>query len=379
MSEKIILVTAGGDIASFHAGMRRMHQVLESEATGRFELVGANGGLQGLIKGDFIPILKCHLEDNKAGSLIGADREIADTSKIKRVMNNNNIYAVIMMGGDNHLREASRLFYSGVNIVGYPKTMDWDLSSFLTCGAPAAVSVGARRTKNHYNTAITGRRVFYVGLFGRDADHLLCGVAAYGTNDIAIPCEREYHIKEIIKKVKDNVRRNKKRFGVEFAVVPFSEGARIRGVNAPPKEHYREDKHGQPKLIPEWIGMELVRLSEEAGIKSCFQCHTYDLRDSNPTAADKKLSRMASEECIRMILEGDFGKCSVFAPNGNGSYRVERDDLGRVTAKRYLRPTGYFDYEKLRPTQLFFDVHRGLFGERPGEDEFVYKNMKKLN
>ena len=59
MTEKIALCTAGGAIASFHAAFKRMLEVLEAKAPGRFELVGAFGGLSGLAKGSFVPIPSC--------------------------------------------------------------------------------------------------------------------------------------------------------------------------------------------------------------------------------------------------------------------------------------------------------------------------------
>ena len=56
MRERICLITAGGHISSFHAAMKKMHETLEKNAPGRFNLVGANGGLEGLVKYGVIPI-----------------------------------------------------------------------------------------------------------------------------------------------------------------------------------------------------------------------------------------------------------------------------------------------------------------------------------
>ena len=92
--EKIILVTAGGHISSFHAGMKKMYKRLEQKAPGKFELFGSIGGLSGLIKGDLTTIKYDELEENRAGSIIGADRKIADITRISDVISSENIYAI---------------------------------------------------------------------------------------------------------------------------------------------------------------------------------------------------------------------------------------------------------------------------------------------
>ena len=378
MPEKIAVCTAGGAIASFHAAFKRMLEVLEETAPGRFELVGAWGGLSGLINGDFRPIRYGQVEQDRAGSMIGADRKLAETERIAKAVRDHHIHAVIMMGGDNHLGEADKCHDVGVPIVGYPKTMDGDLSSGVTLGWESAVAVGARATRLHHHTAMTFERVFYVGLFGRDTDWTVTAVTAYGGGDVGIPCEREYALETVLEKVESAYEANRMRYGRGFAVIPYSEGARINGVNPPPEEHRSLDAFGLPKLQPEWLGLELVRHTKGVGKAAAFQAHTYDMRDAPPTATDRALSAMAGEECIRMILDADFGKAVVFEPQDD-FYRVGRAPLEDVCKQRRVRDTGYFDYDQLRPAGSFARDYGRLFrrslGDPPAKDELVYKNM----
>ena len=386
MVQKIVLVTAGGHISPFHAAMKRMCETLERRAPGRFELVGAKGGLSGLAKGDFVPIPYGVLEEDRAGSLIGADRTITDTDRILTVARSNGLYAVVMMGGDNHLGEAARLFEHGVNVVGYPKTMDGDLNSGVTLGYETAVTVGAMQTRYHHTAAITNGRVFFVGLFGRNTDWVVCAVSLYGGADRAIPAERKYSWDYIRAKINASLKENEQRYGKKFAVITFSEGAVITGegikcVRILPHLHYSEDGHKQPKLHPEWIGMELVRLARFEGLSAYFEAHTYSMRDSPPTETDKVLSRMAGEECINMILDGDFGKSAVFEPDGSGFFRAGRAPLIEVAKQRRLEPTGFFDYAELRSNPSFHAAYGDLFkaslGDPPKKDQLVYRNMLK--
>ena len=235
------------------------------------------------------------------------------------------------------------------------------------------------QTRWHHHTALTNRVVFFVGLFGRNTDWTLCGAAAYGGSDLAIPCEEEYDVNTIFERIEDVRRHNRDRFGIEFAVVPYSEGARLRGVNPPPDAHCSRDKHREPKLQPEWIGLELVRHAKARKFRACFQAHTYDLRNSPPTETDKRLSRMAGAACIDMVLDGDFGKAVVFEPNGQGFFRTARRPLAEVAVQRKVRPTGYFDYPRLCATDAFVheygDLFRDPLGRPPTKEELVYKNM----
>ncbi len=383
--QKIVLVTAGGHISSFHASMKGMHYYLENNAKGKFELWGARGGVKGLINGDLIKIKSEYIDICRAGSMIGADRKRIQSGELEKVVdsvgkrNVNGVYAVVMMGGDNHLKEAANLFGAGVNIIGYPKTMDGDLSSLISLGWESAVTVGSIQTRLHHNTALTNRRIFYVGLFGRNTDWILCGVNAYGGGDIGIPCEQSYKWNFIWEKISNSIKLNKDNYGIEFAVVPYSEGAKIDEINDPPMEHKNKDDHDLPKLQPEWIGMELVRLSKEKGKNAAFQAHTYDMRDSPPTETEKRLSWMTGEECMKMILDNDFGKCAVFESDGFGFYKNAREPLGKVAIQKKLSQTNFFDYNLLIHTKFFTDCYsdlfRGSLGKPPAKDSLVYRNM----
>lgn len=381
MLKKIVLITAGGAIASFHAAFHAMYETLMRIAPGKFELVGARNGFTGLLKGEFVPIHKEDICVDRAGSMIGADRKLVDPKKIAEAVRKHNIHAIIVMGGDNHLGEAARCWKDQqVNVVGYPKTMDGDLNSIITLGYETAVTVGSLAVRHHHSTAITYDRVFFVGLFGRDTDWVLTAVTAYGGGDFGIPCEQEYEWDYVLEKIKAACSENEKRFGEAFAVIPYSEGARIKGVSLPPVEYRSVDGFGQTKLQPEWLGMELQRLCKQANLSAAHQSHTYDMRDYPPTETDKRLSAMAGARCMEMVLEGRFGNAVVFRPSAD-SYEVGESPLEEVAQKRAVLHTGYFDYETLQPTPAFIRDYGNLFraslGEPPQKEDLVFPVMRK--
>ncbi len=68
----------------------------------------------------------------RAGAPFGADRNVGDIEKIANNVDSDDI--IVMMGGDNHLKVGKEMSDAGLNVVGYPKTMDGDTSAFITCG-----------------------------------------------------------------------------------------------------------------------------------------------------------------------------------------------------------------------------------------------------
>ena len=379
---RVIVTTASGPIAPFSAGYITLCDMLSDD----YDLFASVFGIEGLEKGVFEPINLFLLGHFDAGAPYGADRNPGDIGKILDNVSSDDI--LIMMGGDNHLKVAHELHKAGVNVVGYPKTMDGDTSAFITCGWDTAVHNYATAIRNHHRTAAALKRVFFVGEFGRDRDGVLIPSAAWGGADRAIPSEGgvlnwEYHIlPKIMESYEENGRRYKiNGTGFPFAVVPFSEGAMIDAVPEPPGYMQDKDSHGEVKLQPEWIGLNLVYLMKQAGVKAAFQVYTYSGRDAHPTQTDLDFSKMACEEIVCMIRDKDFGKCAVFKPLDNG-YITARAPLDEVAVKRSFLDSGLFDYEDLVPNKArllseYGNLFRDSLGNIPEKDELVYRTMQR--
>ncbi len=379
-------MTAGGHVSTFHAGMRGAYDLLHQD----YDLVGARGGVSGLLQGSFAPLDPSHLEIDRAGSMFGADRtNLGDkkdpdvlrrnTEKIHRIVAEHGIEALIMMGGDNHLGEAAKLYASGIKIVGWPKTMDGNLASDVSSGWITAVSVGAEQTLLHHHTAMTNERVFYVGLFGRDTDWVPVGVSAFGHADLCIPCERSYKWEYVANLIIETVKRNKDSYGINFAVIPFSEGASIDGLALPDASTVAKDAHGNPKLSPERMGLELVGMTDALGYKASVQVHSYSLRDAPPRDIDSRLAKVAGEETARLILHRRFGLGIRFTLTNNGSlFTTQAVPLEQLARQRSVSDTGFFNYDTLQPTPAFSEFYGPLFSQAMEltPHKPVYRNMR---
>jgi 6-phosphofructokinase 1 len=393
MKEKIALITAGGHVSNFHASMLQMARSLKfsSALSDKLELAGAVGGFQGFMEEKFAPAEELYINPEFPGSMFGSDRNnpsADDIARFPEIMRRNRIHSVIMMGGDNHLGVASKIHkQTGSRIIGWPKTMDGDLSSGVTLGYETAVSVAAFNVRNSHLDAFTNGTVCFTGLFGRDTDWVACGAGLCGGADLVIPCERKYSWKDIAPKIKAKMEENRDKYGRSMAVVPFSERIRIEEIPPVPERYAKTDAHGQQKIRAALTGYELEKLAQESGIKASSEVFERILRNSPPSTMDTLLAKIAGEECIKMIEDGDFGKSVAFEPNGKSGYPYKpvRKPLEKVAVKRFVSGTGYFDYDAMQPTQKFADDYGKLFelsltkfgGRIPRRSELIPLNLAK--
>ncbi len=85
---------------------------------------------------------------------------------------------------------------------------------------------------------------------------------------------------------------------------------------------------------------------------------------------------MAGEELVQMIFDEDFGKGISFVPKPGGFFDANRVWLKELAVQKFMKPTGYFDYEKMLPTSKFQEDYEHLFGKAPKKDDLVYANLR---
>ena len=379
--EKIVVITGGGHISTFGAGLKGA--ALEAEERD-ITLLGALGGYEGLEKGDLIPLSSEMIDEYKAGSIIGSKREKANPEKIAATLRGQSIDGVVVLGGNDHLGEAAILAESGLPIVGWPKTMDNDLSrTEFTFGFPTAVSIAAQGISEAHVDAVTNRRVDLIGLFGRNTDWVVATAGTWGGADLIIGGEApikdgttSYTLPELYTQIKEAARRNALLYGVPFAVVAVSEAAKISGLpNYVEMMPVKKDIHGNPKLQPAVLVSALAEaletyaksLGEKFSVTG--DIITYAMRNKSPTDFERILGIEAGRETIRMLVERDTGK-SVVLVNG-GKYTLGRAPLGEVKEQRKLLPEGHMDYGALKANQSLVHAYTQLLGEVPSKERHL--------
>jgi len=371
------ILYGGGHISSFMAGTAGFRTELPPD----WELIGFEDGYAGLNSGRYRPITGDLIEPQKAGTFLGSTRDKADVEKALETRKRLQLDALLVMGGDDHLGEAQKLYEAGLPVVGWPKTMDNDLSvTQFTLGYPTAVDVASRRLRNAHTGAVTNKRIYFVPMFGRDTDWVAAAAGLWGGCDFVVLGEKtEYPFGMIMDKVIGAYDANGTRYGRPFAVVAVAEGAHIKGVES----HLRPgdiDKHGHMKIEP----MKLALVIKDEWKKSAPAAYrdvvaidaiTYEMRDCPPSPLDHEYAREAGAECARMVKEGDFGKSAVFKGEGHG-YRTERAPLSEVSKQRFMRPEGWAHYDDMTVNLALGGLYEPLFGKPPEKKDLVFRALR---
>ena len=388
MVKTVLHLTGGGHICSWGSGQKRLIELARQKG---WRILGARDGWAGLNKGIVYDLTNQPIDgiELRGGSFIGSSRTLPDPGKAIKTLEKYGVDAVVAMGGDDTLGAASQLFEEhGINIVGWPKTMDNDLfETYCTLGYPSAASIASSNVRDMHDVAWSHSRVAWVTLFGRNTDWAVAAAGAYGLADMIVPCEQPYEISFILEKLKERVKSNRERYDRSFAVVAVAEGASISGVES----HVRAeevDAFGNPKLDPLNLVLNLERAAKREGFECAVEALTYRLRNGAPTKVDAMLAEKASEKCIELIEREMFGYMAAVTYDGKNLsidhvplkkvIRWTKSQSGKVTTeKRPVKGTGYIDYEELRATPEYVEYAAPFLGKPAKIEEVVYSHPLK--
>lgn len=131
MIRKIGILTSGGDSPGMNAAIRSVTRVALSNG---IEVVGIKDGYKGLVNGDYVKFDRSSVSDilSRGGTILGSARlpefkdEKVQLEGVKK-LKENNIDAVVVIGGDGSYRGAAALTKLGINCIGLPGTIDNDI------------------------------------------------------------------------------------------------------------------------------------------------------------------------------------------------------------------------------------------------------------
>ena len=190
---RIAVLTSGGDTAGMNAAIRA---VVRTGLDNGWEVYGVRAGYGGLIAGDF----RC-LGARDVGGIIqlggtmlrsGRCLEFkveAGRNQALRNLRQNEIEALVVIGGDGSQTGAYLLSQTGFPVVGIASTIDNDLyGSEITIGVDTALNVALESIDRLKVTASSHRRAFLVEVMGRNCGYLalIAGITG-GAEVIVIP------------------------------------------------------------------------------------------------------------------------------------------------------------------------------------------------
>ena len=313
---KIGILNSGGDCPGLNAVI---HGVVGAATQLGWEVVGFRDGFEGILPpGDYmmlkpsdtVGILKL------GGTILGTTNkghfaakigkgDVAEVppeivAKAKRTMDQLDIRALIVVGGDGSLTTALQLYREGWPIIGVPKTIDNDLSATaFTFGFDSAVSTVVDGLDRLHTTAESHKRVMVLEVMGRHAGWIaLWGGIAGGANVILIP-EVAFSFERIAAFIDQRDAQ-----GYHSTLVVVAEGASL-----PDGDVVTIDANcgGEVRLggVGEQIAAKLQKLTGKE-TRACTLGHLQ--RGGAPTSLDRILGVRFGVMAVKLAEEGAFGR-----------------------------------------------------------------------
>jgi len=224
--KRIAVLTSGGDAPGMNAAIRA---VVRTGLDYGWEVFGVDHGYAGLMAGDFVKLGARDVGGiiQLGGTKLGSGRCLEFKTeeglmKALRQLNEHEISALIVIGGDGSQKGAYVISQTGFPVVGIASTIDNDLyGSEVTIGVDTALNVALEAIDRLKVTASSHNRAFLVEVMGRDCGYLalMAGIAG-GAEAIVIP-EAEADPEQVAEELRSSYERGK-----PHAIVVVAEGAR---------------------------------------------------------------------------------------------------------------------------------------------------------
>jgi ATP-dependent phosphofructokinase / diphosphate-dependent phosphofructokinase len=317
MTQKIGIVTGGGDCPGLNAVIRA---VVKAASRRGWETIGIIGGYEGLLQPQKFRLLDYHALDGlllRGGTILGTSnrgrfaakvghgetrgipKEILDEAK--QGVEQLGISALVCVGGDGSLSIAQQLYQQGIPVVGVPKTIDNDLeATVMTFGFDSAVACATDALDRLHTTAESHGRAMVLEVMGRYAGWIAIYAGVAGGADVILIPEIPFRFESIAAKIAE-----RDQAGKHFTIIVVAEGARPEGgefVTAAGQEQNREARLGG-------IGN---RVAEEIQKRTGKEARAVVLghlqRGGSPTNMDRALCTVFGTQAVELIADGNFGQ-----------------------------------------------------------------------
>ncbi|HVN55156.1 MAG TPA: 6-phosphofructokinase [Anaerolineaceae bacterium] len=222
------VMTSGGDAPGMNPAIRA---VVRTGLANDMKVVGIVGGYEGMIHGNFRP-----MGARDVGGILQRGGTILETRRSEffreqrgqreaiRQLNNAEIDAVVVIGGDGSLNGAQKLAEQGVCVIGIPASIDNDIWGTDMCiGVDTALNTIVDSIDKLRDTASSHNRAFLVEVMGRACGYLgvVAGVVT-GAEVVLVP-EVEVPVQEVADSIGEAYRRGK-----THAIIIVAEGYFIK-------------------------------------------------------------------------------------------------------------------------------------------------------
>ena len=315
--KRIAVLTGGGDAPGLNAVIRAV--VKTAINVYGCEVLGILDGYDGfLAPGGVLPLNLATVRGilPRGGTILGTANRgnpfarkimrdgqevVIDVSdEVVKAIQELNLEAVIVIGGDGTLRVGLELFGKGVPVIGVPKTIDNDVGGTeITFGFDTALMIATEALDRLHTTAEAHHRVMVLEVMGREAGFIALHSGISGGADVILIPEIPFKYEAIIRKVRERANG-----GSKFSLLAVSEGAKPLGG----QEIYA--RSGDAVYVPRLggIGQEVGRYIEKQGFEARVTVLGHLQRGGSPTAFDRWLATRYGAAAVRTAAKGTFGQ-----------------------------------------------------------------------
>ncbi len=281
---KIAVLTSGGDAPGMNAAIRAV--VRTGIAMGH-EMFGVQDGYQGLLEDRIIPLTSKDMSGmlSSGGTMLGTSRvpefkEVPVQKVAIDNLNNRDIKALIVIGGDGSYRGALALHELGLQTIGLPGTIDNDVyGTDYTIGFHTAVNTIVEAIDKLRDTSSSHRRCSIIEVMGRTSGDLALYAGICG--------------------------------GAEFIITPENPINKELIISTL-KKHQQEGRRHAIIVVTEQQ-FDVHKLAAEISIKSGFNSRAtvlgYIQRGGRPVPQDRILASRMGSYAVEMIEQGVSGEC----------------------------------------------------------------------
>jgi len=311
---KIGILTGGGDCPGLNPVIRAVVRAAHNEG---HEVIGIKNGWKGLIENDTVKLDLRGVSGilPKGGTILGTSRtnpykNPGDVQKVKDNFKVIDLYALIVVGGEDTLGVANNLIKEGIaNIVGVPKTIDNDLSATdYTFGFDTAINIAMECIDRLHTTAESHHRIIVVEVMGRYAGWIAVEAGIAGGADVILIPEIAIDVEEVCKMIKKRHARGK-----NFSIVVVAEGAHFKEGTVVLQEQ-KLDAFGHVRLggIGEVLAHEI---ENKTGYETRVSVLGHIQRGGSPSAFDRVLGTRFGVKAVELIKNKKFGRMASLTGN----------------------------------------------------------------
>ncbi|SDF48990.1 6-phosphofructokinase [Sporomusa acidovorans] len=349
--KSIAVLTGGGDAPGLNAVIRA---VVRTTIGYGFKVWGIKNGFGGMVENQIIEMTDDHVAGilPRGGTILGttnrdnpfsypqlqAGQTVYQDMSSQALANlqQRNIEALVVIGGDGSLKIASEFYQLGLPVVAVPKTIDNDIpGTERTFGFDTAVGVATDALDRLHTTAESHHRVMVLEVMGRYAGWIALHAGMAGGADCILLPEIPFNIDSVIAKIRQRQQR-----GRQFSLIVVAEGAYPLGGEVS-VSRIVEGSHEKIRLGG--AGEKLARQIETLiGVESRCTVLGHVQRGGTPTAFDRVLATRYGVAAAECLLEGVYG--NMVALRKNEIIRVPIADIAgkanHITAENELLKAG---------------------------------------